>query len=223
MANSNDRTRPALIGAAQRVAEQIHGPLGACSGLLVTGSEMGEIIAEHLLAAGLGQLVVTARVPARADILARRLGCHCEPFEILHGLLGAADIVITAVGSGGLLIGGDMVADALALRRQKPIFLIDAAVPGDIHPAVNDLDGAFMYDIGDLESVAIESGMTAKDTIADLAADHLAPRLEAARWAVLAETPDADAASATRSLIDRFITMSDGGPRPVDDDEEQGG
>lgn len=221
MVDSNDSPRPALVGAAEQVAVKIHGSLGACSGLLIAGSEMGDIIAECLLDAGLGHLVVTARVPARAEIVARRFGCHFEPFEILHGLLGDADIVISAVGSGSHLIGREMVAGALSLRRQKPIFLIDAAVPGDVQPAVDGLDGAFLYDIGDLERVAMEDAARMGHRPAAAAPENMASRLEAARRAVLAENPQADSGTATRSLIDRFLAGLGASPRDGAEDEEQ--
>ena len=220
--------RPVSIAAAaERLAQGVHGALDRCAGLLVAGSDMGELVAEHLRAGGLGQLVVTSRNPARAEILARGWSCHHAPFETLDALLAQADIVITAVASGRFLITREMVVEALAARRQKPIFLIDTGVPGDIEPAVIVVEGAFLYDLDDLEGVAMEGlagrGAAAAEAAAivdrdvddyfrDRASRRAAPavaalraRFEAERRRVLNEVDNSDAQQATRLLINRLL------------------
>ncbi len=176
---------------------------------------------------GLKRLVVTARVAARAEILARRWSCHHAPFDSLDALLAEADIVITAVASGRHLITHEMVVRSLAARRQKPIFLIDVGVPGDVEPAVNAIDGAFLYDLDDLEGAALE-GRAGRDAeaaeaaaIIDREVDSyfqgraarragpavaaLRDRFEAERRKVLDEIGDGDADQATRLLINRLL------------------
>ena len=93
-----------------------------------------------------------------------RLSGHFEPFENITQRLREADIVVSAVASGRYVLTQAMVKDALAARRQKPIFLIDAGVPVDMEPAVNDLDSAFVYDLADLEGVAVEGKVFMGDT-----------------------------------------------------------
>lgn len=220
--------RPVSIAAAaERLTQEVHGALDRCAALLVAGGDMGEIIAEQLRAAGLGRLIVTARVAARAEILARGWSCHHAPFDTLDALLAEADIVITAVASGRHLITHEMVLRSLAARRQKPIFLIDVGIPGDVEPAVNAVDGAFLYDIDDLEGAALE-GRAGRDTEAaeaaaiidrevdayfrDRAARRAGPavvalraRFEAERRKVLNEISGEDAEQATRLLINRLL------------------
>jgi glutamyl-tRNA reductase len=84
------------------------------------------------------------------------LRCHAAPFEKLISSLPDADIVVTAVGGRQTVLSSEQVTLALRARRRKPVFLVDTAVPGDIEPAVNRIDGAFLYDLADLERLAME-------------------------------------------------------------------
>lgn len=219
--------RPVSIAAAaERLARNVHGDLGRAAALLVAGGEMGELIADHLIRAGLGRLTVTARIARRAEMLARRFSCHVAPFEALDELLADSDIVVSAVGAGRPLITREKVAHALAARRRKPIFVIDAAIPGDVHAAVDALDDAFLYDLGELEAVAME-GRRGRDAEAQVAAGivdaeveayyrdragraaaplaaALRRRFEEEREAVLRES-GGDAAEATRRLVNRLL------------------
>ena len=148
--------RPVSIAsAAVQLAKDLHGALSACTALLVGAGDMGELVAEHLLAAGISRLVVTAPRISRAEALAERLRCHASPYEKLFSSLPEADIVVTAVGGRQTVLSSEQVHNSLRQRRRKPIFLVDTAVPGDIEPAVNRIDGAFLYDLDDLERLAM--------------------------------------------------------------------
>jgi glutamyl-tRNA reductase len=149
--------RPVSIAsAAVQLAKDLHGDLADCAALLIGAGDMGELVAEHLLAAGISRLVVTAPRISRAEALAERLRCHAAPFEKLFSSLPEADILVTAVGGRQTVLSSEQVTFALRQRRRKPIFLVDTAVPGDIEPAVNRIDGAFLYDLDDLERLAME-------------------------------------------------------------------
>ena len=149
--------RPVSIAsAAVQLARDLHGALSSCTALLIGAGDMGELVAEHLLAAGIVRLVVTAPRISRAEALAERLGCHAAPFEKLAENLAAADIVVTAVGGRQTVLSSEQVTQALRVRRRKPIFLVDTAMPGDVEPAVNRIDGAFLYELHDLERLAME-------------------------------------------------------------------
>lgn len=153
--------RPVSIAsAAVQFARDLHGELSECSALLVGAGEMGELVAESLLAAGLHRLVVTAPRQSQAESLAESLDCHLAPFEEMPQRLPEADIVLTALGGRHTVFSPDQVHQALRKRRRKPIFLIDVGIPGDIDPAVNRVDGAFLYDLTDLERIAMEGRAT---------------------------------------------------------------
>ncbi|HZB92983.1 MAG TPA: glutamyl-tRNA reductase [Stellaceae bacterium] len=152
--------RPVSIAAAAlQLARDIHGELSRCSALLLGPGEMGELMAEQFQRAGLGRFVVCGPT-ARAERAARRLRCNLAPLDALDAALAAADIVISALGNGAVVLTAARVAAALRLRPRRPIFVIDAAIPADAEPAVNDLDGAFLYDLGDLERAALAGRAT---------------------------------------------------------------
>jgi glutamyl-tRNA reductase len=163
---------------------------------------------------------------ARADTLARQLECHAAAFVDLGDRLAESDIVVSSLGARRHTVAAAMVQDALRRRRRKPIFLIDAAVPGDIDPASDRVDGAFLYDLGDLERVAME-GRASRESAAALAQRildaevdafmraraeraavpalvRLRQHFEAARAQALADA-GGDAEKATRLLINRLL------------------
>ena len=176
--------RPVSIAAAAaRLAQDLHGDLSRSQGLLVGTGEMGEMVAEALLQEGLGDLTAVHPNPTRADALARDLNGHFADFDALDRLLDEADIVLTALGSRRHAITADMMQVALHRRRKRPVFLIDTSVPGDVDPAVNRIDDAFLYDIQDLERLASESqakrqmeAEAGKRIVAEEAASYAASR-----------------------------------------------
>ena len=148
--------RPVSISAAAvQIAREVHGDLDRCTALLIGAGDMGEMVARDLISAGLSQLTVTHPTEKRAEGVARALDAHVAAYDTLSVLLAEADIVLAAVGRRRHLLIGDMVTAALGTRRQKPVFIIDVAIPGDVEPAVNRIDAAFLYDLGDLEGVAM--------------------------------------------------------------------
>lgn len=153
--------RPVSIASAVvQLARDLHGALAECQALLIGSADMGELVAEHLLAAGIGRLVVTAPRLRRAELLAQTLQCHVAKFENLADFLPEFDIVIAAVGARQTSLSSAQVAASLKKRRRKPIFLVDTALPGDMEPAINRLDGAFLYDLADLERLAMQGRAT---------------------------------------------------------------
>jgi glutamyl-tRNA reductase len=220
--------RPVSIAAAAiQMARGVHGDLARCTVLLLGGGEMGELLAEQLRQCGVGGIIVLHRSPARAALIAHRLGGHVRPFEELAGTLTDADIVIGALGDERQAVTTAAIRQALRARRQRPMTCIDSAVPGDIEKSVHDLDGAFRFDLGDLEKLAVE-GQSLRAGAADpawaivdaeiaaFAADEcgrqaapavtaLRRHFEAVRDQVMAQNPDADAATVTRLLVNRLL------------------
>jgi glutamyl-tRNA reductase len=154
-----------LASAAVQVARDVHGDLAGSTTLLIGSGDMGELLLEHLRAAGLKRLLVSGPSPARAAEIARAAGGHIVPFEPLAPLLAEADIVVSAAGMGRYLIGRADAEEALRRRRRRSILFLDLGVPTDIDPAIEPLDGAFRYDMDDLERVAL-SGRVSRETAA---------------------------------------------------------
>lgn len=216
-----------MAAAALRVARDVHGDIARTAALLIGDGEMGELLIRHFTGAGLRRVAVAAPLPARAEQLARALDCHVEEFEKLEEALARADIVVSACGSRRLIVTADLARAAHRRRRRKPMFLIDAAMPGDLDPAIDEIEGVFRYDLGDLEAAALEGqhsrqgAAEAARRIVDEAAaaflrgrderkaaagiTALRQRFEAERAAVLATVSGDGAAEATRLLVNRLL------------------
>ena len=146
--------RPSSIpAAAVHVARDLHGDLTRCRALMIGTGEMGELLASAFVAAGLAHLVVTHPTPARAEAAAQTLNCHAGDFSDLAKLLHGADIVLAAVNTRRFVLDRDIVLRAVTARRHKPIFIVDTGVPGDVDPAVAQVEDAFLYTLDDLERV----------------------------------------------------------------------
>jgi glutamyl-tRNA reductase len=216
-----------MAAAALRVVRDIHGDIARTAALLIGDGEMGELLIRHFTGAGLKRVAVAAPLAARAEQLARALDCHIEEFDKLEEALARADIVVSACGSRRLVITADLARAAHRRRRRKPMFLIDAAMPGDLDPAIDAIEGIFRYDLGDLEAAALEGqahrrdaadaaarivdeaaaafrrGRDARKAAAGIAA--LRARFEAERAAVLETVSGDGAAEATRLLVNRLL------------------
>jgi glutamyl-tRNA reductase len=191
-----------MAACATQVARDVQGDLSRVSAILVTGGEMGELIVDQMRAVGLSRLTVVARSRARAEIGARRYECHHAVLEDLPGLLPAADIVVTSLGSGRHLIDREIAGAALAARRRRPMLFVDAAIPADVDPSVNDLDGAFVYSLDDLERIALE-GRSMRDQAAVDAEGIVEEEIEKFRRA----SAERNATPAVTALRDHFERM----------------
>jgi glutamyl-tRNA reductase len=142
---------------AVELARKIFGELRDRNVLLVGAGKMSELAARHLVRSGARATVLGGRTFEKAEELAAALGGRAAPFEALRPELAVADIVISGTGAPGIVIRREDVEHARAARggrHQRPLFLIDIAVPRDIDPDVRKLSGIFLYDLDDLRSVA---------------------------------------------------------------------
>jgi len=146
-----------VASAAVELARGIFDRLAGKSAMLLGAGAMGELTARHLLAQGVGSLMVANRTFERAIDVARALGGMPVPWDGLSRTLPLADLIIGAASGDDFLLGPSALEDALRERRRRPIFVIDLAVPRAIDPAVNALDGVYLYDIDDLEGVIADN------------------------------------------------------------------
>ena len=145
--------------AAVELARQVCGDLRGCSVLVVSAGEAGKLTAQALRDAGAGQITVTSRTLARAEALASQLGGTTLPYGCLADGIAGADIVISATGSRGFQIDQPMIERAMLGRSDRPLLLIDLAVPRDVDPAVRNVRGVQLHDIDGLQ-YAEEDGAT---------------------------------------------------------------
>ena len=139
---------------AVELARKIFGSLDGHTVLILGSGKMSELAARHLRRSGAPAVFVTNRTWERAVEMAARFEGRPVPFEQLFEFLAHVDIVISSTGAPGFLITRERVQSLMAARKNRPMFLIDIAVPRDIDPGVNKIDNVFLYDIDDLEQVA---------------------------------------------------------------------
>ncbi len=139
--------------AAVELAKKIFAGLDGRTVLLVGAGEMGELAARHLVEQGAFPIYVANRTWARAQELARALAGTAVPFADLEATMAIVDIVVTSTGASEPIITREAVQRALYLRRSRPLFFVDIAVPRDVEPTVNELANVFCYDIDALKQV----------------------------------------------------------------------
>lgn len=143
-----------IASVAVDLARKIFGSLEGKTVLLVGAGKMSELAARHLIQQGASTLLVVNRTLARAEKLAEEFHGSVIPFAELYAQADRADIVITSTGSSQHLFGRSHGEHFLQRRRNRPMFFIDIAVPRDVDPDMNEVEGCFVYDIDDLQQVA---------------------------------------------------------------------
>jgi glutamyl-tRNA reductase len=147
-------TSVSIASVAVDLAKKIFGSLEGKTVLLVGAGKMSELAARHLIQQGAASILIANRTFERAVHLAQTFRGRAVRFEDLYAMADQADILITSTGSAAPIFRREHAQQFLQRRRSRPIFFIDIAVPRDVAPEVNKLDGAFVYDIDDLQSVA---------------------------------------------------------------------
>jgi glutamyl-tRNA reductase len=139
--------------AAVELARKIFDRLEDKAVMIIGAGEMCELAAKHFVANGVSKVLVTNRTFERAEKLATEFNGRAVPFEHFVDHLVEADIVMTSTGAPNFILGQRQMEEVLKRRKNKPMFLIDIAVPRDIDPKINDIDNAYLYDVDDLQSV----------------------------------------------------------------------
>ena len=139
--------------AAVELAREIFGSLSNKKVMLIGAGKMSELAARHLYRSGVTQILVANRTRSRAEQVAELVRGRIIDYENLYTTLPEVDIVITSSGAPGYILTKDQMRKIIDARKNRPMFLIDIAVPRNIEPAVNDLANVFLYDIDDLQKV----------------------------------------------------------------------
>ena len=168
--------------AAVELAKRIFGDMRAHKAMLVGAGEMAELAAMHLLQAGIADILVANRTLVRGQELAKQFNGHAIPFEDMPRHLLDVDIIITSTGSQEPIIRARDIRAALKIRKNRPMFFIDIAVPRDIDPDVNGLDNVYLYDIDDLKEVVEENLATRRDEAAKAAEIVNEEVVQFSRW-----------------------------------------
>ena len=139
--------------AAVELARKIFGNLNNRTIMIVGAGKMSELAARHLRRSGASHVFVTNRTHERAVEMAQLFQGTPVEYTRFVSMLPEVDIVITSSGAPHYVLTKEDMQRVISARRNKPMFLIDIAVPRNIEPSVNDLDNIFLYDIDDLQEV----------------------------------------------------------------------
>jgi glutamyl-tRNA reductase len=147
-----------IASVAVDLARKIFGSLQGRTVFLVGAGKMSELAARHLVQQGAGAILVSNRTAERARRMAEQLHGSVVPevisFDQLYEAASRADIVISSTGAPHPIFRPEHGHAFMQKRRNRPMFFIDIAVPRDVDPEMNNLDGIFVYDIDDLQQVA---------------------------------------------------------------------
>jgi glutamyl-tRNA reductase len=144
--------------AAVSLARKIFGDLAGRTVAVVGAGEMGKLTALHMKSQGVDHVTIVSRTMAHAARSAEAIGgASAAPWEELDSVLGAADIVITATGAPAPILTKARIESVMRPRRNRPLFVIDIAVPRDVEPAAGEIEQVFLYNIDDLQATVREN------------------------------------------------------------------
>ena len=139
---------------AVELAEKIFSELADRSVMIIGAGDTGEKTARALLSRGAGSIVVTNRSFERAQTLASELGGRAVAFDNWANEFGHIDIVISSTAAPQPILDRPRLEPLMKLRKNRPLLMVDIAVPRDIDPEVNLMPNVYLYNIDDLQSIA---------------------------------------------------------------------
>jgi glutamyl-tRNA reductase len=179
-----------IASVAVELARKIFGSLNNRTVMIVGAGKMSELAARHLRRSGCSHVFVTNRTHQRAVDMAKLFQGTPVEYTRFTAMLPEVDILIASSGAPHYILHKDEMQRVISARRNKPMFLIDIAVPRNIEPSINDLDNVFLYDIDDLQEV-VNSNLRERMKEADHAETLVAEEVERtmARLKVAEVTP----------------------------------
>lgn len=160
-----------IASVAVDLARKIFGSLHGKTVLLMGAGKMGELAARNLLHQGASKIYLCNRTYERAAELAEKFSscpyvpnpaptfpvAQAVPYDKLHDHAAEADIVVSCTGSAEPIFLRNHAEYYMHRRKQRPMFFIDIAVPRDVDPEINRVEGIFVYNVDDLQSVAVSN------------------------------------------------------------------
>lgn len=170
--------RPVTISfAAFNLARSIFEDLATKRILILGAGEMSRILATHFFESGIRQVKVANRTYERALTFAKAFGAEVVPWDTFPRAMVQSDIVISSTGAPNCIIHKAMMETVMKLRRNASMLIIDIAVPRDVESSVAKLDGAYLYNVDDLQEVADE-GLEQRKQKAEAAGELIASEVE---------------------------------------------
>ena len=148
-----DAAGQSLVSVGVEQAERVVGPLAGRPVLVVGAGSMGALAGATLRRAGVGDVVVANRTADNAARLATSLDGRGVGLEALREELAAADVVVTSTGAIGHVVSREVVAEAMAMRGDRPLAVVDLGLPRDVDPAVRTVPGVALVDLESLQEI----------------------------------------------------------------------
>lgn len=146
------------VGAvAVELAMKIFGDLRGRKVMILGAGDTGERTARSLQSRGVSSIIVSNRTYDRAAKLASEIGGMAIHFDHWRNVFQEVDILIGSTGAPHPVLTKEKLLPMMSRRLDRPLFVIDLAVPRDVTPDVNDIDGVFLYDIDSLQQIASET------------------------------------------------------------------
>ena len=142
-----------VSSVAVELAENVFENLAGRNALIIGAGETSELTARALKDGGVTSIGVANRTLEKAEEFARKFGGRAVRFDDFPAEMTRADIVISSTGAQDFILTKPMMAEVMRERKRAPIFIIDIAVPRDVAPDVDSLNGVFLYNVDDLEAV----------------------------------------------------------------------
>ncbi len=139
--------------AAVKLAQQIFGDLQNKTALLIGAGETIELVIKHFHESNLRRMIIANRTLERSQKLAKEYSIYTIHIGDIAKHLAETDIVISCTASSLPIIGKGTVEEAIKIRKHKPMFIVDIAVPRDIEIGVGDLDDVYLYSVDDLKDI----------------------------------------------------------------------
>ncbi|MGM0897216.1 MAG: glutamyl-tRNA reductase [Bacillota bacterium] len=151
--------------AAVELGKKIFGTLKNKHVVILGAGKMGELAIKNLQGSGADRITVINRTFEKAEVLAEKFGGNAKPLNQLQCALLEADILISSTGSTDFVIDLELMQFVEKLRKGKPLFMVDIAVPRDMDPRIGDLQNVFLYDIDDMQGI-VEANLAERERAA---------------------------------------------------------
>jgi glutamyl-tRNA reductase len=153
--NTNiQRGSVSVASVAVELADKIFSSLAEHPTLVIGTGETSEKVARALFSRGVKNIIIAGRSPERAETLAKEFSGRAVAFENWEKELEKVDIAISSTSAPHHILNRARLEPLMKLRKQRPLLLVDIAVPRDIDPAVNFLENVYLYNIDDLQAIA---------------------------------------------------------------------
>ncbi|MET3574615.1 glutamyl-tRNA reductase [Bhargavaea ullalensis] len=164
--------------AAVELGKKIFGSLQKKHVVILGAGKMGELAMKNLYGSGVGKVTVLNRTFSKAQAMAEQFNGKAKPMNELQCTLLEADILISSTGAKDYVIDLELMQFVEKLRKGKPLFMVDIAVPRDLDPRIGDLPNVFLYDIDDLQGI-VEANLAERRRAADEIMGMVAAELDA--------------------------------------------